>query len=96
MPIRRKARKIKRRFSRRFLKLLRRTSRVFAVVLSIPAIALLGAVLYFSVALPDTYYVSDAQGFSLSQYRIITPIQKEEEPAAVSVLVSMADAEMGA
>lgn len=93
MPIRRKARKIKRRFSRRFLKLLRRTSRVFAVVLSIPAIALLGAVLYFSVALPDTYYVSDAQGFSLSQYRIITPIQKEEEPAAVSVLVSMADAE---
>ena len=93
MPIRRKARKIKRRFSRRFLKLLRRTARVFAVVLSIPTIALLGAVLYFTAALPDTYYVNDAQGFSLSQYRIITPIQKEEEPEAVSVLVSMADAE---
>ena len=93
MPIRRKACKIKRRFSRRFLKLLRRTVRVFAVLLSIPVIALLGAVLYFTAALPDTYYVDDSENFSLSQYRIITPIQREEEPAAVSVLVSMTDAQ---
>ena len=93
MPIRPKARKNKRRFSRRFLRLLRRTARIFAVVLSIPAVAVLGAVLYFTAALPDTYYVDDSGSFSLSQYRIITPVQREEEPLAVSVLVSMTDAQ---
>lgn len=92
MPISKKIRKKKRKFSRRFLKLLRRTTQWFAVLAAIPAITIIGAVFYFSAVLPDTYYVDDPENFSLSQYRILTPVTEKDEPETVTVLVSMTDA----
>jgi stage IV sporulation protein B len=71
--------------------LLRKILRGAAVLAAIPAAFGIGAAAYFSAILPDSYYVEDAQSFSLPQYQILTPCA--EEPASVPVLVSMTDAE---
>jgi len=89
-----KSKRKRRRFSKRFLRLLRRIAKSFALMIGIPSVAVIGAVVYLNLALPNTYYLKDRTDFSLAQYRIITPVPTAEpEPESIPVLVGMADAE---
>ncbi len=88
-----KLKRKKRRFSKAFLRLLRNIARGAALAAGIPAIALIGAAAYFEAALPDVYYAEDPSGFSIRQYRVLTPVAEEAEEEAVPVLVGAADAE---
>lgn len=78
-------------FSNAFLKLLRRTCRLLAVLTGIPAAGLIVAAFYFNNVLPDTYYLEDPSTFSLSQYRILEPVSGQED--TVQTLVGTADSE---
>ena len=86
-----KRRKHRQIFSNAFLKLLRRTCRLMAVIAGIPAAGLITAAFYLGSILPDTYYLEDPSAFALSQYRILEPVSQEEN--TVQTLVSSADAE---
>ena len=89
-----KLKRKKRRFSKAFLRLLRNIARGAALAIRISiAIALIGAAAYFEAALPDVYYAEDPSGFSIRQYRVLTPVAEEAEEEAVPVLVGAADAE---
>lgn len=74
-----KLKRKKRRFSKAFLRLLRNIARGAALAAGIPAIALIGAAAYFEAALPDVYYAEDPSGFSIRQYRVLTPSPKRRK-----------------